>query len=83
MLVEIITRTSQTDPSCDYWCVNEQDVTVWRGGGAANSLATSIVIKNGESIAEDASKYQPVHENRYINLAELDAVLRGINLELQ
>ena len=48
----------------------------------ASSLATSVAIEYDRAIIEDASWLQPVRADKYINLAELDAVLRGINLAL-
>ena len=46
------------------------------------ALLPPVVIESGGSITEDSSWLQPVHEDRHINLAELDAVLRGVNLAL-
>ena len=48
----------------------------------ASSLATSVAIEYDRAIIEDANWLQPVHADKHINLAELDAVLRGINLAL-
>ena len=48
----------------------------------ASSLATGVAFEYGRAIIEDASWLQPVHADKHINLAELDAVLRGINLAL-
>ena len=50
--------------------MNGKDVTVWVD---TSSLATGVVIEN----AEDANWLQPVHEDRHINLAELDVVLKA------
>ena len=74
MLEEIILRSSQTDPAHGDWCVNGQEVTVWVD---ASSLATSVAIEYDGAIIEDASWLRPVHADKHINLAELDAVLRG------
>lgn len=49
----------------------------------ASSLATSVVVESGGSLVEDACCLRPVHENKHINLAELEAMLRGINVALQ
>ena len=77
MLSEIITKATQTDPSHSDWCVDGQDVTVWVD---ASLLVTGVVIENGRSIAEDTSWLRPVHEDRHINMTEIDAVLWVINL---
>ena len=80
ILAEIITRASQMDPSHGDWCMARQDVTMWVD---ASFLASGVVIENSRSIAEDASWLRLMHKNRHIYLAELNAILRGINLELQ
>ena len=79
MLKEIMLRSSQTDPAHDDWCANGLKVTVWVD---ASSLATGVAIEYDGAIIEDASCLQPVHADKHINLAELDAVLRGVNLAL-
>ena len=79
MLGEIVMRSSQTDPARGDWCVDGQEVTVWVD---ASSLATGVATEYDRAIVEDASWLRPVHADKHINLAELDAVLRGINLAL-
>ena len=79
MLDEIVMRSSQTDPARGEWCTNGQEVTVWVN---ASSLATGVAIEYDGAIIEDTSWLRPVHADKHINLAELDAVLRGINLAL-
>ena len=79
MLDELVMRSSQTDPACGDWCGNGQEVTVWVD---ASSLATGVAIEYDGAIMEDTSWLRPVHADKYINLAEIDAVLRGINLAL-
>ena len=79
MLEEIVLRSSQTDPARDNWCANGQKVTVWVD---ASSLTTSVAIEYDRAIIEDESWLRLVHADKHINLAELDAVLRGINLAL-
>ena len=79
MLDEIMMRLSQTDPAHGDWCADGQEVTVWVN---ASSLATGVAIEYDGAIIEDASWLRPVHADEHINLAELDAVLRGINLAL-
>ena len=79
MLAEIMLRSSQTDPAHRDWCVNGQEVTVWVD---ASSLATGVAIECNGAIIEDTSWLRPVHADKHINLAEFDAVLRGVNLAL-
>ena len=56
------------------------EVTVWID---TSSLATGIVVESGESLIEDACWLRLACEDRHNNLAELNAMLRGINLVLQ
>ena len=46
-------------------------------------LATDVVIESGGAVAKDPSWLQPMNKDKHINLAELNAVLRGINFVLQ
>ena len=48
----------------------------------ASSLATSVAIEYDGAIIEDTSWLRLVHTDKHINLAEVDAVLRGIHLAL-
>ena len=79
MLDKIVMRLSQTDPAHGDWCTNGQEVTVWVD---ASSLATGVAIEYDGAIIEDASWLRPVHADKHIHLAELDAVLRDIYLVL-
>ena len=79
MVDEIMMRLSQTDPAHGNWCADGQEVTVWVD---ASSLATGVAIEYDGAIIEDASWLRPVHADKHINLAELDAVLKGITLAL-
>ena len=60
--------------------MNGREVIVWID---ASSLATSVVVESGESLIKDVCWLQPACEDKHINLAELNAILRGINLALQ
>ena len=57
-----------------------REVTVWTD---ASSLATGVVVESGESLIKDVCWLRLAREDKHINLAELDAMLRGINLALQ
>ena len=79
MLEEIMLRSSQNDPVHGDWCANGQEVTVWVD---ASSLATGVAIEYDGAIIEDASWLRLAHADKHINLAELNAVLRSVNLAL-
>ena len=80
MLSDIIARLAQKDPAQGDWSVDGREVTVWID---VSSLATGVVVESGESLIEDACWLRSACEDKQINLAELDAMSRGINLALQ
>lgn len=49
----------------------------------ASSLAMGVALEANESMVEDASWLHPSNDARHINLTELDAALKGINLAFQ
>ena len=49
----------------------------------ANSLATGIVVESNGASIENVSSLCLVCESKYINLAELDAILKCVNMLLQ
>ena len=48
-----------------------------------SSLAIGVVLERHETVLEDACWQRPENDTQHINLAELDAVLKCINLALQ
>ena len=49
----------------------------------ASSLATGVVLERFSTVLEDACWLRPKNDAQHINLAELDATLKGLNLALQ
>ena len=80
MLSDIIVRLAQKDPAQSDRGMEGHEVTVWID---TSSLATGVVVESGESLIEDACWLRLAREDKHINLAELDAMLRGIKLALQ
>ena len=80
MIADIFARVTQADPVQGTWYISRQDVSVWVD---VSSLATGCVVESNGTMAEDASWLWQVCEDKHINVAELDSVLRGINLGLQ
>lgn len=76
MLNETLARVKSSDPAHGRWDVSGNSAVLWVD---ASSLATGALLEvNGEAI-EDGSWLRK-DECSHINLAELDAVLKGINL---
>nr|XP_004207675.2 uncharacterized protein LOC101237757 [Hydra vulgaris] len=71
-------RLTKEDPVHGSWNVkNTSEATVWRD---ASSLAVGIVLEVAGEIVEDCSWLRKQDDAAHINLAELEAVIKGINL---
>ena len=63
------------------WPVHpESPITIWAD---ASSLAIGVRLEIDGEIVEDAAWLRPESDSAHINRAELDAVIRGINLALR
>ena len=80
MMTDVMSRLRQNDPARGTWCVNGPTYAVWVD---ASSLAIGVAVEVNGAVIEDASWMRSEHDSQHINLAELDAVVRGINLALQ
>ena len=80
MAVELLRRVNKEDPVRGRWNVNPNGVvTVWTD---ASSLALGVVLEIDGSVVEDASWLRKKTDQMHINVAELEAVGRGINLAI-
>lgn len=78
---EIWERVSSSDPVNGIWCVDGgRDCTVWCD---ASSLAMGIKVEIGGNIVEDATWLRRNDDGSHINVAELEAVLKGVSLALK
>ena len=81
MLEEIIDRVGEEDPVKGKWRVQKTDVgKVWCD---ASDLALGAVVEIGGEAVEDAAWMRKKDDYSHINIAELEAVLKGINLCLK
>ena len=80
MLMETTARVWELDPVGEDWCVDSNEMKVWVD---ASSVATKMAVGVNGSIVEEACWLRPINDPRHINLAELDAVIKGVNLALQ
>ena len=76
MIMEMVERVRTADPACGRWDVTGDEGVIWVD---ASSLAIGAVLEVNGNIVEDACWLRKSPET-HINLAELDAVVRGINL---
>lgn len=76
MVAEILSRVRESDPSRGNWEVSGKEATVWVD---ASSLAFGAAIEVEGDIVEDASWLRS-EGSTHINIAELDALIKGLNL---
>ena len=79
MLEDTVQRVERNDPGKGRWNVVGEEATVWVD---ASSLALSIVIEVDGNVVEDASCLRSEDSSSHINMAELDAVIKGVNAAL-
>ena len=77
---ELLRRAHSEDPFKVPWFVQPDGVlAVWTD---ASSIAMRVVIQVNETLMEDASWLRKKYGSLHINVAELVAVGRGINLSI-
>ena len=79
MMEDTVRRVKQNDPAKGRWNVIGEEATVWVD---ASSLALGIVIEVDGHVVEDASWLRSEDSSAHINMAELDAVIKGVNAAL-
>lgn len=69
------------DPANGIWPVNASSgMTLWTD---ASSIAIGVVIEIDGDIVEDGCWLRPKHDTNHINISELQAVIRGINMAVK
>ena len=77
---ELVNRVLSEDPVRGQWYVNPNgNVTVWTD---ASSLAMGVAIEVDGAVMEDATWLRKKSDHLHINVSELEAVGRGINLAI-
>ncbi|KAF0307742.1 Retrovirus-related Pol polyprotein from transposon 297 [Amphibalanus amphitrite] len=73
-------RLAGADPARGQWCWTGDRAVVWAD---ASSIAFGVVIETPDGgVMEDASWLRPSGSSAHINMAELDAAVRGLNLAI-
>ena len=74
-------RVASDDPARGAWCVRGDQAVVWTD---ASSLAAGVVLETPDGAAvEDAFWMRPeAAASTHINMAELDAAVKGVNLAI-
>ena len=79
MAKEILEKCETNDPATGRWDVTGNRGAVWVD---ASSLSTAVVLDVGGQVVEDGCWLRPPHDTSHINMAELDALLKGLNMAI-
>ena len=80
LAAELLARVRNEDPVRGLWRVShEGSVTVWTD---ASLLELGVAFEADGSIVEDASWLRKKSDYSHIDVAELEAVARGVNLAI-
>ena len=77
VLKEVLKRVEENDPAHGEWEVHGDEGKVWVD---ASSLALGALVQIGGVTFEDATWLRKGRSEVHINMAELDAVQRGVNI---
>ncbi len=81
MIEEVVKRVESDDPVGGKWSVEPQrGVRLWCD---ASSIALGCVVEVGGELIEDAAWLRKKDDGTHINVSELEAVLRGVNLAVK
>ena len=81
MLYEMSERVKQHDPVRGQWSVkSSQSGRVWCD---ASSIATGLCVEMDNAIVEDAAWLRGINDGAHINVAELEAVVKAINMAIK
>uniref|UniRef100_A0A5S6Q541 RNase H domain-containing protein n=1 Tax=Trichuris muris TaxID=70415 RepID=A0A5S6Q541_TRIMR len=78
LLRKIAAQVKVHDPAKGRWDATGDKARIWAD---ASSLALGVVLEVGDCVMEDAAWLRP-NDAAHINMAELDALIRGLNLAL-
>ena len=80
MMAEMLTRVHRSDPAWGEGHVSGHELNAWVD---ASSFATDVELEQFGTVLEDACWFHSTNHAQHINLVELDATLKGLNLALQ
>ena len=79
VLLEVFAEVERCEPACGDWAVRGDEGKVWVD---ASSLAIGALIQVGETTVENATWLRKETFDIHINMAELEAVIHGMNMAL-
>ena len=78
---EVVDRVRKEDPVQGVWKVPQTDEgRVWCD---ASSIGMGVVVEIGGNVIEDAAWLRKKNDYNHINVAELEATLKGVNLAIK
>lgn len=78
MVYDLVDRVKENDPVHGKWVVDNINCgTIWCD---ASSIAMGVCLEVGNNVVEDATWLRSVGDCDHINTAELEAVVKGLNL---
>ena len=81
MLVETVKRVKLQDPVKGAWYVSKsKECVVWCD---ASNLAHGVLLEIGGAVLEDGSWLQKKTNYNHMNVAELDAIMKGVNMAIK
>ena len=80
MIAESVERATHEDPTQGEWYINGEEVNVCVD---SSLLVLGVLLEKDRTMVEDVFCLQSANDARHINLTELDAMVKGINLALQ
>ena len=79
MTRDMLDTAKKNDPARGRWDVSGRNGTVWVD---SSSLAMGVVLEIEGNVVEDGSWLRPQNDSGHINMAELDALIKGLNLAI-
>ena len=79
MIKEVLTRVRKEDSAQGRRCIDDQALSIWVD---ASSFATGVSLVYDGVVVEDARWLRPPKGSQHINLTEIDAIIKGINLAI-
>ena len=81
MLVETVERVKLQDPVKGAWYVpKSKECVVWCD---ASNLAHGVLLEIDGAVVEDGSWLRKKNDYNHINVAELDAIMKGVNMAIK
>ena len=79
-LKEVLSRLDVDDPVTGIWSISSRKLNVWCD---ASQIAYGVALERKNQIIKDRAWLQKADDETHINLAELNAVIKGVKLAMK